>query len=111
MEDILEAGCKRILTSGQKLTAPDGVELIQQLVVASAGRIIIMPGSGVRKENIAALAIGTGAVEFHSSLRSYSKSNMRFIHPTFANEAGEYDQVAIQSAEVRELYNALEKLK
>lgn len=111
LEDIIKSGCKRILTSGQKLTAPDGAELIQQLVVASAGRIIIIPGSGVRKDNIATLAIRTGAVEFHSSLRSYSKSNMHFIHPTFANEAGDYDLVTIQSGEVAELYNALEKYK
>lgn len=90
LEDIIAAGCTRILTSGQKPTAPQGAELIRQLVKAANGRIIIMPGSGVRTSNIKELAQKTGAVEFHSSLRSLVKSSMKFIHPDFAAFEEEY---------------------
>ena len=107
LEDIISTGCKRILTSGQKLKAEEGAELIQDLLVVAANRIIIMPGSGVRKENIAALAKQTGAKEFHSSLRSTSKSSMEFIHPAFANEPGEYMNDTIEPAEVQALFEAL----
>lgn len=108
IEQIINAGCKRILTSGQAPKATEGKRLIQQLVEAAAGRIIIMPGSGVRKDNIAALAEATGATEFHSSLRSVSASNMTFVHPAFADEAGDYNVDTIDPAEVKALRDALE---
>ena len=56
MEELIEIGCERILTSGQKPAAPEGVELIAELNKKADGRIIIMPGSGVRKENIKMIA-------------------------------------------------------
>lgn len=107
MEDIIEAGCHRILTSAQKLKAIEGTELIKQLIEKSKGRIIIMPGSGVRKENIKELAEKTGAEEFHSSLRRSSKSKMNFIHPTFAKATGDYSTDAVDPQEVQALRKAL----
>lgn len=66
LEDIIEAGCQRLLTSGQKNTAIEGRELIAKLIKQSGDRIIIMPGSGVNAENISLLK-ETGAIEFHMS--------------------------------------------
>ncbi len=62
LEQLIEMRCQRILTSGQQQFAIDGAELISKLVKAANGRIIIMAGSGVRKENIKALAEKSGAV-------------------------------------------------
>lgn len=107
LENIIDAGCQRILTSGQELVAPDGADLIRQLVEAADGRIIIMPGSGVRKENIQELAAKTGAVEFHSSLRSTVKSGMQFQHPSFVQTPDDFVISAIKEAEVTALKNAL----
>ena len=76
LEELITIGCQRILTSGQQPTAPLGIELITQLVKAADERIIIMPGSGVREDNIKELAERTGAVEFHSSLRTKIKSKI-----------------------------------
>ena len=67
MERIISLGCDRILTSGQEPTAPEGCRLIASLVRESAGRIIIMPGSGVTPENLEWLAARTGATEFHGT--------------------------------------------
>ena len=66
LEDIIEAGCQRLLTSGQKNTAVEGRELIAKLIKQSGDRIIIMPGSGVNADNIQQLK-ETGAHEFHMS--------------------------------------------
>ena len=41
--------------------------MIAELVKRAAGRIIIMPGAGVRPSNIAAIEQLTGATEFHST--------------------------------------------
>ena len=93
MEQLIAIGCTRILTSGQRQTAPEGIDLLAQLVKAADERIIIMPGSGVRKENIQQLLQQTGATEFHSSLRRKVGSSMQFRHPAFGEESYEYNSV------------------
>lgn len=105
LEELIEAGCQRILTSGQKPTAPEGVDLIAELVKAANERIVIMPGSGVRKENIKMLAKKTGAAEFHASLRSRVRGSMEFINPAFGEE--DYTNPAINSLDVSALRTAL----
>ena len=79
LEDIISIGCERILTSGQKPTAMEATELIANLIDQADSRIIIMPGSGVRSENILELAEKTGAIEFHTSARVSTSSKMQFI--------------------------------
>ncbi|MDP4264488.1 MAG: copper homeostasis protein CutC [Bacteroidota bacterium] len=103
LEQLIEIGCERILTSGQQPAAPDGVELIAQLNKAADKRIIIMPGSGVRKENIKMLAEKTGCTEFHSSLRGKINSRMEFIHPGFVSSEESYFNNYIDPDEVRML--------
>ena len=107
MEQLIEIGCNRILTSGQQLTAPEGLDLIAQLIKAADERIIIMPGSGVRKENIKELADKTCAVEFHSSLRGKIRSKMEFIHLSFEKSAESYTNSFIDADEVKALRKAL----
>ena len=66
-EDVLALGCDRLLTSGHESDAFKGRFFIAELVERAAGRIIVMPGCGVRRSNIARIAADTGAVEFHAS--------------------------------------------
>ena len=107
LEQLIQIGCHRILTSGQKPAAPDGITLIQELVKVSDGRISIMPGSGVRKENIREIADKTGATEFHSSLRGKQASKMEFKHPAFASSEESYSNHAIDPEEVKAFRKAL----
>lgn len=107
IEQLIDIGCTRILTSGQQPTAPQGIGLIADLIKVAGERIVIMPGSGVRKENIKELAEKTGATEFHSSLRGKTRSNMQFIHPAFVGSEESYTNPAITEEEVKALRNAL----
>lgn len=107
LEELIEIGCQRILTSGQKPTVSEGIDLIAELNKKADDRIIIMPGSGVRKENIKVLAEKTGCIEFHSSLRGKAKSPMQFIHPAFANSEESYSNNEISPDDVRALRNSL----
>ena len=107
LEEIIDIGCTRILTSGQQLNALAGIDMIAQLVKLADERIIIMPGSGVRKENIKQLAEQTGAVEFHSSLRSRSASAMDYKHPAFVAGEESYTNHYIDPAEVKAFRKAL----
>jgi len=78
LEDIIEIGCERILTSGGKSTAMEGSSVINQLTEQAAGRIMIMPGSGITADNAADLVNFTGAAEIHSSARKRVPSKMRY---------------------------------
>ena len=78
MEQLIELGVDRILTSGQQATAVEGKERIQQLIELAVGRIIIMAGGGVRPQNIQELLNVPGLTEFHSSAKGITKSEMLF---------------------------------
>jgi len=67
VEPAVEWGFRRILTSGGATRAADGAEVIDAMRERAAGRIVVMPGSGVRPENIATLLARTGAAEVHAS--------------------------------------------
>lgn len=78
LEQLIDLGCNRILTSGQQSDAVKGIPLIAELVKRAAGRIIIMPGCGVREDNIARIEAETGAKEFHTSARRIVYSRMEY---------------------------------
>lgn len=69
LEQIVELGCDRLLTSGCQASAERGAEFIAQLVEQAAGRIIVMPGAGIRPSNIVQIEKTTRAAEFHSTAR------------------------------------------
>lgn len=106
LEDIIECGCERILTSGQKSAAPDAGDLLGQLVKAAGDRIIIMPGAGVKSSNIAKLKAESGATEFHSSARIIKENPVTFLNP----EVSDYGNVFICDAdEVRKMVKLLQE--
>ncbi len=82
LEDIIQAGCKRILTSGQVTNVVDAMPLIKKLIEKAAGRIIILPGSGVRSNNCKQIVQATGAIEIHSSARKAVPSQMKYNAPS-----------------------------
>jgi copper homeostasis protein len=68
LDDVCSAGAARILTSGGAKDAISGVPTLRRLVDAAADQIIVMPGGGLRSENIAGVLRSAGAREFHSGL-------------------------------------------
>lgn len=67
LESIINIGFNRLLTSGKKATAMEGIELIQKLVNSANGQVEIMAGSGVNATNAAVLAdVGVDALHFTS---------------------------------------------
>ncbi|MEP7232727.1 MAG: copper homeostasis protein CutC [Ginsengibacter sp.] len=105
MEDIIEIGCERILTSGLQPKAFEGQELIKQLIIQADERIIIMPGSGVTSGNIVSLAESTGAKEFHGSAGFYKASEMKYANSAM-NE--QLQHIAVNEEEVFKMRKLLE---
>ncbi len=105
LEEIIELGCSRILTSGLRPNVDLGKAMLRTLVKAAGSRITIMPGSGVRAGNIAELARFTGARAFHSSARTVHASLMEYTNPAMDEDM---HSVSLDPAEVSELRRILD---
>jgi copper homeostasis protein len=113
LEDIIELGCERILTSGQKNKVPEGIDLIKKLVDQAGDRILIMPGSGINEENIKSIMDQTGAREFHLTGRQMVESKMEYKKPGIfmggLPQIQEYE-IGITSVErIRKIINILKE--
>ena len=83
LEEAVALGFHRILTSGGEVTAEAGAARIAALVAQAAGRITVMPGSGVNPQNAAALK-GLGISELHASCSAQTPVTGRAVEMGFA---------------------------
>jgi copper homeostasis protein CutC len=73
LDQLVEFGVARILTSGGASTAADGAETIAALVQQGSDRITIMAGGGVRAHNVRELIERTGVREIHARFEDAEK--------------------------------------
>jgi copper homeostasis protein len=109
LEDIIELGCDRILTSGGMQTAPEGATVIKKLIEQANGRISIMPGGGITENNIYELVKVTGLKEFHGSFRSKYKGKMKYISSSFSDEE-EYTLLQTNAEKVKKAIENANKI-
>lgn len=81
LEDCIEAGFDRILTSGQRLKAVEGIELIARLKEKAGDRISIMAGSGITEDNAKDIVTKTRVNEIHFSALTILESEMTYRNP------------------------------
>lgn len=67
LEIIIKCGFTRVLTSGLMQSALEGRDCLKKLVRQAGDKIIVMPGGGIRSQNIREIKNYSGANEFHSS--------------------------------------------
>lgn len=83
LEAAIRLGCRTILTSGQEKDALAGAETLRTLQERAMGRVNIMAGCGVRRDNIRELHERTGVHIFHASgRRGPVDSGMVYRKPT-----------------------------
>ena len=78
LEDLIDLGIVRVLSSGGAVSAITGTETLAKLVKQANGRIDIMPGAGVNKNNLKTLISKTGATNYHASAKQFVKSKMLY---------------------------------
>lgn len=78
LEDVIATGASRLLTSGLRNKARDGIELIRQLVIQAGERLIVMPGGGIDETNAAQVITATKVTELHLTGRMEIDSEMIF---------------------------------
>ncbi|MCU0903595.1 MAG: copper homeostasis protein CutC [Tabrizicola sp.] len=83
LEEAVALGFHRILSSGGATTAEAGAARIAALVAQAAGRISVMPGSGVNPGN-AAMLKGLGIREIHASCSASTAVTGRVVEMGFA---------------------------
>lgn len=78
LEELIEIGADRILTSGLELNAEQGIENLKRFKEIADNKIIIMPGSGINPDN-AGLFRQHGFSEIHSSASSALTGNKNLL--------------------------------
>ncbi|MGF9694461.1 copper homeostasis protein CutC [Rhizobium sp. 0TCS1.26] len=85
LEQAIALGFSRILTSGGKPTALEGVETLAGLFEQAGTRIAIMPGSGVRPATAPALLARLAVVELHASCSArFVEHDQQLVDLSFA---------------------------
>jgi copper homeostasis protein len=105
LEDIINCGCERVLTSGQKSAAPDAGEILGKLVQQAGDYIIIMPGAGVKSSNLQKLIAQSKASQYHASARTMAPNPLKYIN----SQVTDYGNVYISDEdEVRAMVAVLQ---
>jgi copper homeostasis protein len=113
LEDVVQTGADRILTSGAAQSAIHGTDCVASLVRTAGSRIGVMVCGGVRPENVQQIAHATGADQFHAALRTSVPS------PVTNRKEGlymgnlsldEYARHKILASDVRSLRQAIDAL-
>jgi copper homeostasis protein len=68
LEQLIDLGFTRVLTSGRARLATEGLDEIRRTREQAAGRIEVLPGGGITVENVARVVEATGVDEVHLSL-------------------------------------------
>jgi copper homeostasis protein len=108
LEIIIECGCKRILTSGQYPSLMNSLSLIKQLMIQANDRIIIMPGSGLKSENVQQVLEVTNAKEIHTAARKAIFQESVFS-PESMDEQMKY--ISVDALEINKILATLNSIK
>ena len=108
LQDVIDCGCKRVLTSGAGVKAIDGIKQIIKAQEAYGDRIEILVGCGINAENADYVIENTGVSQIHSSCKGY-------LHdPTTSNYGVNFSYIDINKYEVvdsESVVAILEKIK
>ena len=69
INELVDCGCQRILTSGLAINVIEGMSLLKKIKQFAENKIQIMAVCGVNSKNLAEIAKETGIREFHSSAK------------------------------------------
>ena len=113
LDELIRLQVDTLLTSGQAATAEAGLPLIAELVEQAAGRIHIMPGSGINPANIRRIAQHSRAAHFHFSARQNVPSPMQYRRPHLSmgsSSDSEYQRTCASAETIRDIINQLNNL-
>jgi copper homeostasis protein len=84
LEQLIDLGFRRVLTSGQEETADNGAARIAELIDRAAGRIEVLPAAGINRFTIADVVARTRCDQVHASLRTQRQDRSVAARPQVA---------------------------
>ncbi|HLJ89589.1 MAG TPA: copper homeostasis protein CutC [Candidatus Angelobacter sp.] len=106
LEDVIETGANRILTSGGEASAMQGASTIAALVRQAQGRITILAGGGIRAHNALDIIRQTAVREIHVGFKDPVPSLMEYRNPRISMGTAtdrEYQRIVVLEEKVRSL--------
>lgn len=98
LKSLKRLGFRRVLTSGRKASAAEGLLLIKEMIAAQV--IEILPAGGIRPQNIARLVSETACDQVHFSFHKIEADHsMRFSPISFEGQTLKDDQVSFVNLE------------
>ncbi len=70
LDDLINLGVTRVLTSGQRESAIKGAKAVKKMIEYASDRIDILPGGGINTQNVGEFINETGTHSVHASARS-----------------------------------------
>lgn len=114
LEQLIDLGITRVLTSGRASRALDGADEIRRTIEQAAGRIEVLPGGGIRAENVKELVARTGCEQVHLSLTTPARDPSAAGNPAVrfgvAAPPSELEYRATSEAGVREVRGLLNEI-
>ncbi|PWJ42189.1 copper homeostasis protein CutC [Sediminitomix flava] len=111
LEELINLGVDGVLTSGQCMTAEEGIELIADLAKQAAGRIDIIPASGINPSNVQRIQSEGGVNWMHSSASVTVESKMRYRNNSVTmskeSRSSEFEITAVDEETVKAMKKAL----
>ena len=99
LKAVIETGAERILTSGQKPTAVEGITLLEQLSKEAGDSIEIMAGAGVNHDNAAQLA-AAGVHALHLTAKAFRPGRQKYFPSDISMAGGVPDEHSVMFADL-----------
>jgi copper homeostasis protein len=97
LEGLIKLGVDRLLTSGQRGTAVEGLANLKHLGLVANGRIIVMPCGSIRAANVGQVCRETGLWELHFAAHKSESSAMTYRNPQVAMGLTEQDHEYVKT--------------
>jgi copper homeostasis protein len=114
LEQLIDLGVRRVMTSGQETNAYNGAATIAALIRRAAGRIEVLPAAGIHRFTVADVVARTGCDQVHASLRGRRTDRSTTARPNITFSASgsigeEQHYSATDASAVAELRGLLER--
>ena len=104
LDTLAELGADRILTSVGQASVLDGLDRLAALIERAAGSVVVMPGGGIRPDNIEAVAKVPGVTEIHVGATRRRASGMTYRREGVPMGAPyEPDEYLVEEADVERI--------
>jgi copper homeostasis protein len=113
LDDLMEIGVDRVLTSGGKRSAVDAMPTLKQIVQQAQSRISIMACGELSIANVKAVIAYTNVREVHAGLGTAVTSAMKFRNQKVTMGSlleNEYQHMVVTESSVRELRAAIDSI-